>query len=129
MSIPLPSERASGDWSRADPSRHSRCQTYPMVTEHALLPVRPGLEAEFEQAFDEARAIISSMPGFERLSLSRSVESPGTYLLLVDWVRIDDHTVGFRQSEGYQEWSALLHRFYDPFPTVEHFEIVLSTAD
>ena len=100
-----------------------------MVTEHALLPVRTGLEAEFERAFDEARVIISSMPGFKRLSLSRSVESPGTYLLLVDWDRIEDHTIGFRQSERYQEWRALLHRFYDPFPTVEHFEIVPSTAD
>lgn len=32
-----------------------------MVTEHALLHVIPGREAEFEIAFGEARAIITSM--------------------------------------------------------------------
>jgi hypothetical protein len=29
--------------------------------------------------------------------------------------------VGFRQSAQYQEWRALLHHFYDPFPTVLHY--------
>lgn len=37
---------------------------------------------------------------------------------------VEDHTVGFRGSEQYQRWRALLHHFYDPFPTVEHFEPV-----
>ncbi|PEL50642.1 antibiotic biosynthesis monooxygenase, partial [Bacillus toyonensis] len=48
----------------------------------------------------------------------------GKYLLLVQWETLEDHTVGFRQSEQYQKWKALLHHFYDPFPTVEHFEHV-----
>lgn len=26
---------------------------------------------------------------------------------------------------GQQEWKALLHHFYDPFPTVEHYTTVL----
>jgi hypothetical protein len=29
--------------------------------------------------------------------------------------------VGFRGSERYQTWKHLLHRFYTPFPLVEHF--------
>jgi len=33
--------------------------------------------------------------------------------------------VGFRTSPQYQEWKALLHHFYDPFPTVEHYEMPL----
>jgi heme-degrading monooxygenase HmoA len=65
------------------------------------------------------------MPGFLNLSLSRSIESPSTYLLLVEWEQLEDHTIGFRQSERYGEWSALLHHFYDPFPVVEHYEAVL----
>jgi len=65
------------------------------------------------------------MPGFLDLSLSRSIESPSTYLLLVQWEKLDDHTVGFRQSAEYQEWKALLHGFYEPFPQVEHFVSVL----
>lgn len=94
------------------------------MTEHALLPVRAGQEEAFEGAFAQARQIISAMPGFEGLTLSRCIERPGTYLLLVQWARLEDHTVGFRESPEYQEWRTLLHPFYDPFPVVEHFHLV-----
>ena len=92
-----------------------------MITEHAMLPIIAGREVEFERAFELARPIISSMPGFVGLSLSRSVETPTSYLLLVEWETLEHHTVGFRQSPQYQEWRALLHHFYEPFPVVEHF--------
>jgi heme-degrading monooxygenase HmoA len=88
--------------------------------------VRPGQETAFEAAFADARAIIAAMPGFGGLTLSRCLERPGTYLLLVQWERLEDHTDGFRGSPEYQRWRALLHHFYDPFPTVEHFATVLS---
>ncbi|WP_314215851.1 antibiotic biosynthesis monooxygenase [Pseudarthrobacter equi] len=97
-----------------------------MITEHALLPVIPGQEEEFEAAFDQARHIIAAMPGFISLSLSRSIESPNTYLLLMEWETLEDHTEGFRGSPEYQQWRALLHRFYEPFPVVEHYNQVMS---
>ncbi len=79
------------------------------------------MEDDFENAFDRARSIIGSMPGFQGLTLSRCIESPATYLLLVEWARLEDHTEGFRGSAEYQEWRGLLHHFYSPFPTVEHY--------
>ncbi|MGY1730732.1 antibiotic biosynthesis monooxygenase family protein [Geodermatophilus sp. SYSU D01045] len=100
-----------------------------MVLEHALLPVRPGREEEFEAAFARARPVISASPGFRSLRLSRCLERPGTYLLLVEWDRLEDHTEGFRGSAAYQEWKALLHSFYDPFPVVEHFTDVTVAGD
>jgi heme-degrading monooxygenase HmoA len=96
-----------------------------VIREHALLPVIPGQENNFESAFNQAKSLISGMPGFMQLSLSRSVESPSTYLLLVEWDTLEDHTLGFRQSAEYQQWKALLHNFYKPFPLVEHFTPVL----
>lgn len=96
-----------------------------MVTEHALLLVIPGREGEFEIAFSEARAIITSMPGCRHVSLSRSIESPSTYLLLVEWEHLDDHMIGFKQSEQYEKWRNRLHHFYEPFPVVEHYQAVL----
>ncbi len=92
-----------------------------MILEHAVLSVTPGSEDEFERAFAEARSIIAAMPGFVDLHLSRGVENPSTYLLLVRWQRLEDHTVGFRRSPEYSRWRSLLHHFYDPFPTVDHF--------
>lgn len=96
-----------------------------MIRERALLPVLPNEESSFEAAFAEAKTIIASMPGFISLTLSRGVERPSTYLLLVEWQTLEDHTEGFRGSQQYQEWRRLLHRFYEPFPTVEHYMQVL----
>ncbi len=95
-----------------------------MITEHALLPVKPGLESEFEEAFASARLIIAPMPGSQGLTLSRGIESPSSYLLLVTWDSVEAHEVGFRGSAEYQEWKRKLHHFYDPFPVVEHYRAV-----
>lgn len=97
-----------------------------MILEHAILPVIPGREAEFEEAFAAASVIISHAAGFIDLKLSRSVETPNEYLLLVRWENIAAHDPGFRGSPDYQQWKALLHHFYDPFPVVEHFRAVHS---
>lgn len=96
-----------------------------MVLEHAVLEVIPTEEADFESAFAEARKIIAGSPGFRSLRLSRGVEQPHRYLLLVEWDTLEAHTEGFRGSPGYQTWSQLLHHFYDPFPTVEHYRSVM----
>jgi len=99
-----------------------------VILEHALLPVRAGEEPAFERAFTEAKQIIAAMPGFRGLTLSRCLERPATYLLLVEWDRLEEHTVGFRESAEYEQWRALLHSFYDPFPVVEHFTTVLTAV-
>ena len=96
-----------------------------MITEHALLEVAPGQEPEFVEAMEQATAIIAASPGFISLRVERCVERPSGFLLLVEWETVEAHTEGFRNSEAYQEWRALLHHFYDPAPVVEHFETVV----
>ena len=95
-----------------------------MILEVAILNVLPGREAEFEAAFRGAQRIISSMHGYRSHELRRCVETGNRYILLVNWDRLEDHTIGFRGSAEYQEWKRLLHHFYDPFPVVEHYETV-----
>lgn len=95
-----------------------------MILELAILDVKQGQELEFEKAFGKAQQIISSMPGYISHELQKSIEKTGRYLLLVNWETLEDHTEGFRLSEEYQEWRALLHHFYEPFPEVEHYEPV-----
>jgi heme-degrading monooxygenase HmoA len=96
-----------------------------MILEVAVLDVRPGRTAAFEAAFHEAQTIIASMSGYRSHQLQRCVEKDERYLLLVEWDSIEAHTVGFRGSPEYQRWKALLHHFYDPFPTVEHYTRLL----
>jgi heme-degrading monooxygenase HmoA len=95
-----------------------------MILEAALLQVRPGQSSAFEDAFREAQAIISSMPGYRSHELQRCLEREGQYLLLVRWDSVAAHEEGFRKSPGYQQWRKLLHHFYDPFPSVYHYETV-----
>lgn len=92
-----------------------------MILEAAMLNVKEGLENEFEASFKEASLIISTMQGYISHELHRCLEAKGKYLLLVRWNSLEDHTIGFRGSPEYQEWKRLLHHFYAPFPTVEHF--------
>jgi len=93
-----------------------------MILEVAILNVRPGHGTEFEGAFSEAQKIISSMAGYISHDLQRCIEDQNKYILLVNWETMESHTIGFRESPEYLEWKRLLHHFYDPFPTVEHFE-------
>ena len=99
-----------------------------MILEVAVLDVLPGKGSSFRRDFDKAQQIIRAMPGYVGHQLQRCIEKPDRYILLVNWENIEDHTVGFRQSAEYQEWKKILHHYYDPFPVVEHYEAVCSSA-
>ena len=96
-----------------------------MILEVATLNVREGQTAAFEAAFVIAQQYIAQIEGYGGHQLQRCLENSHQYLLLVQWESLEAHTIGFRQSPQYQEWRRLLHHFYDPFPTVEHYETVL----
>ena len=99
-----------------------------MILEVAILDIKADLSGEFEAAFTAASKIIARMPGYISHELQRCMENSDRYILLVRWQKLEDHTIGFRESPEYQEWRSLLHHFYDPFPTVEHFEMVLNNC-
>ena len=95
-----------------------------MILEVAILDVKSGLQSDFEKAFAEAEGIISSMKGYISHQLQKCIDKENRYLLLVHWETLKDHTEGFRNSPEYQKWKALLHHFYDPFPVVEHYQLL-----
>ncbi|GGQ51965.1 hypothetical protein GCM10010195_04040 [Kitasatospora griseola] len=98
--------------------------------ESALLDVRPGQEDDFLAAFAEARQLIAAQRGFRSLELRRCLDEGSTsrFLLQVEWETLEDHTEGFRRSPEYGRWRELLHHYYDPFPTVEHYGEPLISA-
>jgi heme-degrading monooxygenase HmoA len=97
-----------------------------VILEAVILHIKPGQSADFEAAFHQAAPIIASMKGHISHELHKCIEAEDKYLFLVRWQTLEDHTIGFRGSPEYQQWRALLHHFYDPFPTVEHFTQVAS---
>lgn len=96
-----------------------------MILEIAILYVKTGQEKCFEKDFEIAGQYISSINGYIKHSLRKCIEQENKYILLVDWEKLEDHTINFRQSEAYLEWKKLLHHYYDPFPVVEHYETIL----
>ncbi|MGB7084017.1 MAG: antibiotic biosynthesis monooxygenase [Phormidesmis sp.] len=96
-----------------------------MILEVAILEVKPEKTQDFEAAFAQAQTIIAAIAGYLGHELQRCIENPSRYILLVRWETLADHTQGFRGSADYQQWKALLHHYYDPFPTVEHYEAVM----
>jgi hypothetical protein len=102
--------------------RFSYLNPQTQVLELAILDVKPGQEKKFEEAFSEAKFIIKKMNGYISHDLQKCVENMSRYALLVNWQTLEDHEIGFRESGEYQEWKTLLHDFYEPFPTVQHFQ-------
>lgn len=98
-----------------------------MILESVVLNIRSGECRKFEDAFTEASPIIASMPGYLSHRLLSCLENGQRYMLFVEWETLEDHTIGFRGSSEYQRWKQLLHHFYDPLPTVEHYQPVLQT--
>jgi len=92
-----------------------------MITEHAILQVKPGDGPAFESAMREATPLIAATPGFIAMEVLPCIETPDRYLLLVRWESVAAHEKDFRGSDRYLRWKALLHHFYAPFPVVEHY--------
>ena len=96
-----------------------------MILEHADIRIDPAQASAFEEAIERgARSVISNAKGFQGFQVNRSIESPGRYLLTIDWDTLEDHTVGFRGSPAFAEWRAIVGPFFVAPPVVEHFDLV-----
>ena len=91
-----------------------------MILEHALLPVTPGREAEFEASALRALPIIESAPDCFGAEVRRQEENGSLYLLLVRWASIEAH-MAFRESPLFEPWRSLTHPFYSEPASVTHF--------
>ena len=43
------------------------------------------------------------------------------YILLIEWDSLEDHTIGFRESDLFKEWRALIGSFFLEPPLVQHY--------
>lgn len=99
-----------------------------MILEQAVFAITPGAEADFEAAMEQAKEVISQARGFRSLKLMRGIEHPSTYLLINEWDSVEDHMVGFRESELFVRWRELIGPYFAAPPEVEHFEAAAVTG-
>jgi len=95
-----------------------------MITEIAIITIDPARAAEFEAAIAQAGPIIEAAEGSRSMQVERVIETPGKYVLRVEWDRVEDHMVTFRESPAFKDWRALVGPFFVGTPQVEHSELV-----
>ena len=100
-----------------------------MILELADIRIHPGQNAAFEEAIQRGLSgVIGNANGFQGYKVNRGLESPERYILQVFWDTLDDHMIGFRQSEAFTQWRAIVGPFFAAPPIVEHFDLVTKSA-
>jgi heme-degrading monooxygenase HmoA len=95
-----------------------------MILEAIVLQIKPNENETYESKFKQASEIIKRAKGYIQHELHQCVENQNQYILLIKWESYDNHMVDFRNSEDFLEWRKLLHDFYEPKPTVFHYNQV-----
>ncbi|MBI1276831.1 MAG: antibiotic biosynthesis monooxygenase [Anaerolineaceae bacterium] len=96
-----------------------------MILEIVTIYIKAGQEAEFEVAFKEASQYVAAAHGYIKHELRRCVETPNKYVNMIHWQTVDDHMVGFRQSEAFQKFRALISPYYEVPSEMNHYEVVM----
>lgn len=92
-----------------------------MILETAIFTIHPGQAKQFQARFAQARKFIETSKGFHRLEMRRGIEEPNTFILVVWWETLEDHTVAFKQSQNFTDWRAAIGHFFARPPVVRHF--------
>ena len=100
-----------------------------MILELADIRIRPGENAAFEEAIARGLAtVIAQAKGYRGHKVNRGIESTERYILQIFWDTLEDHTVGFRQSEAFTQWRGIVGPYFAAPPVVEHFALVTKSA-
>ncbi|MGK5684496.1 antibiotic biosynthesis monooxygenase family protein [Actinoplanes sp. URMC 104] len=92
-----------------------------MVLEVALIDITPGAEDAFAAAYQAARPILATTPGCRSVRMTRGVESPSRFVLLVEWDSVEAHTENFRNTDRFSQWRGRIGQYFANPPLVEHF--------
>ena len=100
-----------------------------MILELADIRIQPGQQAAFEKAIEHGlNTVASKAKGFRGAKVNRCIETPERFVLQIFWDNLEDHTVGFRQSEAFAQWRTIVGPFFASPPVVEHFELVTRSS-
>lgn len=94
-----------------------------MILELVTLDIKQGTNTAFEEALEKAQAVISQSKGYLGHQFQKCIEQENRYVLLIRWQTLEDHTKGFRESELFQQWRALIGPYFENPPFVQHYEL------
>jgi heme-degrading monooxygenase HmoA len=92
-----------------------------MVLEVALIDVIPGQEDAFEASYRLGHPILAGTPGCRSVRMTRGIESPSRFVLLVEWDSVEAHEQNFRATDRFEQWRGHIGPHFANPPRVEHF--------
>lgn len=100
-----------------------------MILELADIRIQPGQNAAFEEAVERGlQTVIAHAKGFQGFKVNKGIENPERYVLQIFWDRLEDHTVGFRESSAFAQWRAIVGPFFASPAVVEHFDLLIKST-
>jgi heme-degrading monooxygenase HmoA len=64
---------------------------------------------------------VADAPGCRSMRMTRGVESPSRFVLLVEWDSVEAHERNFRATERFGRWRAGIGPHFARPPQVEHY--------
>lgn len=92
----------------------------PMVLEVADIEVHPGQEEAFAAAYRSVRDVLAGTSGCTSVRMTRGIESPSRFVLLVEWDDVEAHERNFRGTDRFTTWRAAIGPFFAAPPRIEH---------
>jgi len=74
----------------------------------------------FAAAYQSVREVISGAHGCRSVRMTRGIETPTCFILMVEWDSVQAHE-DFRAAESFATWRGAIGPFFASPPQVEHF--------
>ncbi|MFE8646348.1 antibiotic biosynthesis monooxygenase family protein [Sphingomonas sp. NCPPB 2930] len=98
-----------------------------MIVEVADFRTDPDEHDVFGKALAHAAdMVLSKAKGYRSHAVLSCIETPGRHVLTVHWDDVKSHMVGFRESEDFAAWRAIIGPYFIAPPQVEHFNVVVT---
>ncbi|MFB7269268.1 antibiotic biosynthesis monooxygenase family protein [Streptomyces sp. NPDC056244] len=97
-----------------------------MVTEIAIIDVKPGEEAAFASAYrDTGHDLLATTPGCVSATMHQSSETPTRFVGVNEWESKEAHLDNFRGTDRYARYGSALRPYLAGAPLVEHFDDIM----
>ncbi|HEX4721106.1 MAG TPA: antibiotic biosynthesis monooxygenase family protein [Pseudonocardiaceae bacterium] len=95
-----------------------------MIVEYIRYTVPADQAAQFERAYDEAATHLLASPNCLGYDVARCSEEPASYIVRIHWDSSEGHIEGFRRSEHFAPFFALVKPFFAAIAEMRHYDLV-----
>ena len=92
-----------------------------MTVEYIRYKVEPAQRNAFVDAYAQAATQLQASPFCQAYELTECEEEEGQFMLRIEWTSTDEHLNGFRKSELFPPFFALIKPFFANIQEMRHY--------